>query len=75
VDPTSQKPRRLASGPRDLIHNPDDLRRTRATSSRIQKTCRACCASFSPESQCDAASRSVDRGIPSVIMEDDLPNL
>jgi hypothetical protein len=75
VDPTCQKPRRPASGPRDLIHNPDDLGRPRTTSSRLQKTCRACGASFSPRSQCGAASRSEDHGFPSVIMEGNLPNL
>jgi hypothetical protein len=75
VDPTCQKPRRPASGPGDLILNPGDLGRPQATLSRLWKTCRACGASFSPESRCGAASRSVDRGIPFVIMKDDLPNL
>jgi hypothetical protein len=50
VDPTCQKPRRPASGPGDLIHNPGDLGRPRKSSSRLRKTCRACGASFSPRS-------------------------
>jgi hypothetical protein len=75
VDPTCQKPRQPASGPRDLIHDPDDLGRSQATSSRLRETCRACGASFSPRSQHDASGRSVDCGICSVITEDDLPNM
>jgi hypothetical protein len=75
VDPTYQKPHRPASGPGDLVHNPGDLGRPRATSSRLRKTCRACGASFSPRSQCATANRSKDRGILSVITEGDLPNL
>jgi hypothetical protein len=35
VDLTCQKPRRPASGPRDLIHNPDDLGRLQKTLSRF----------------------------------------
>jgi hypothetical protein len=68
VDPTCQKPRRPASGPRDLIHNPDDLGRSRTTSSRLRKTCRACGASFSPRWRCGTTSRSEDRRILSIIM-------
>jgi hypothetical protein len=74
VDPTCQKPRRPASGPGDLIHNPSDLGIPQMTSSRLRKTCRACGASFSPRSRC-GATRSEDRGILSVIMEGNLPNL
>jgi hypothetical protein len=74
VDLTCQKPRRPASGLGDHIHNPGDLGRPQATSSRLQKTCRACGASFSPRSRCGAASRSEDRRILSIITEDDLPN-
>jgi hypothetical protein len=51
VDPTCQKPRRPASGPGDLIHNPGDLGRPRTTSSRLRKTCQACDASFSARSR------------------------
>jgi hypothetical protein len=67
--------RRPANRPGDLIHNPDDLGRPQATSSRLRKTCRACGASFSPRSRCDTASRSEDRRILSVITEGPLPNL
>jgi hypothetical protein len=75
VDPTCQKPRRPASGPRDLIHNPDDLGRPQATSSRLRNTYRACGASFSPRLEHDATSRSANHEIPSVITEDDLSDL
>jgi hypothetical protein len=75
VDPTCQKPRRPASGPGDLIHNPGDLRRPRTSSSRLQKTCRACGASFSPISRCGAASWSENCRILSVITKGNLPNL
>jgi hypothetical protein len=67
VDPTYQKSRRPASGPEDLIHNPDDLGRSRTTSSKLCKTCRAYGASFSPRLRRSAASGSVDRGIFFVI--------
>jgi hypothetical protein len=40
VDPTCQKPHRPASGPGDLIHNPGDLGRPRATSSGLRNTYR-----------------------------------
>jgi hypothetical protein len=73
VDPTCQKPCRLVSGPRDLILNLGDLGRPWTTLSRLQKTCRACEASFSLDHGGGAASRSKDRGILSVIMEGDLP--
>jgi hypothetical protein len=75
VDLTCQKPRRPASGPGDLIHNPSDLGRPRTTSSRLQKTCQACDAIFSPRLRHDAASRSEDHGILSVITEESLSNL
>jgi hypothetical protein len=64
-----------ASGPRDLIHNPGDLGRPQTTLSRLRKTCQACGASLSLDRGDDTASRSVDRGIHSVITEGDLPNL
>jgi hypothetical protein len=73
VDPTCQKSCRLASGPRDLIHNPGDPGRSWATLSRSQKTCRACRARFSLDHGGTAASRPEDRGIPSVITEGNLP--
>jgi hypothetical protein len=75
VDPTCQKLCRPASGPRDLIHNLDDLGRPQTTLSRLRKTCRACGASFSLDRGGGAASRSEDPVILSVITEGDLPNL
>jgi hypothetical protein len=71
VDPTCQKPHRPASGPGDLIHNPktsDDLIQTPEGMPSLWRK-------LLPRSQCDAASRSVDRGILSVITEGALPNL
>jgi hypothetical protein len=38
VDPTCQKPHQPTSGPGNLIHDPDDLGRPRATSFRSRKT-------------------------------------
>jgi hypothetical protein len=73
VDLTCQKPCRPASGPKDLIHNPDDLGRPWTTLSRPRKTCWACGTSFSLDHYGDTTSRSMDRGIFSVIMEEDLP--
>jgi hypothetical protein len=73
VDPTCQKPRRPASGPRDLIHNPGDLGNTWKTLSRSRKTCRASGESFSLDHGGSTASRPEDRGILSVITEGDLP--
>jgi hypothetical protein len=61
--------------PGDLVLNPDDLGRPQTTSSRLRKTCRACCTSFSHRSWCGTTSRSEDRGILSVITEGSLPNL
>jgi hypothetical protein len=72
VDPTCQKPRRLASGPGDLIHNPGDLGRPDPDSGRPA----GFVAQVSPlDRGGGTASRSEDRGIPSVITEGDLPNL
>jgi hypothetical protein len=73
VDPTCQKPYRLASGLRDLIHNPGDLGRLWSTLSRLEKTCRDCGASFSLDRGGGATSRSEDHGIFFVITEGDLP--
>jgi hypothetical protein len=42
VDPTCQKPRRPASGPGDLIHDPGNLGRLLKTLSRSWRTRRAC---------------------------------
>jgi hypothetical protein len=75
VDLTCQKPHRPASGPGDLIRNPDDLGRPQATLSESWKTYLACGVSFSPRSRHGATSRSTDHGIHPVITEDDLPNL
>jgi hypothetical protein len=73
VDPTWQKPCRPASGPGDLIHNPDDPGRPWTTLSRLQTTCWACAPSFSLDHGGDTPSRPEDHGILSVIMEGDLP--
>jgi hypothetical protein len=59
----------LASGPRDLIHKLGNLGRSRTTSSRLRKICRACGASLSLRSWCSTASRSEDREILFVITE------
>jgi hypothetical protein len=75
VDPTCQKPHRPTSGPGDLIHNPDDLGRPRATLSRSGRTRQACGARLSPRLRLGAASRSADHGIHHVLMEDDLSSL
>jgi hypothetical protein len=73
VDPTCQKPYRLASGPGDLIHNLGDPGRPWTTLFRSQKTCRACGTSFSLDHGGGAASRCEDRGVLSVITEGDPP--
>jgi hypothetical protein len=72
MDQTCHKPCRPASGPRDLIHNPDDPRRPWTTLSRSQMTCWACGASFSLDHGGSTANRSEDCGVLSVIMEGDL---
>jgi hypothetical protein len=65
----------LVRSPTNLQVDPEALSTTQATLSRSRKTCRACGACFSPKSRFGAASRSADRRIRPVIMEDDLPNL
>jgi hypothetical protein len=75
VDPTCQKPHRPASGPIDLIHNPEDLGRYQKTLSRSQRIRRAWSTRRATRSRPDAASRSADREILLVIKANGLPNL
>jgi hypothetical protein len=75
VDPTCQKSNRPASGPSDLIHDPDDLGRPRTTLSISQKTYQACGASHSLDHGGGSASRPKDHRILSVITEGDLPKI
>jgi hypothetical protein len=73
VDPTCQKTSRPTSGPGDLIRNPDDLGRPRATLSRLRVTCQPCGESLPLDHGGGTASRPEDRRILSVITEGDLP--
>jgi hypothetical protein len=75
VDSTCQKFNRPASGPGDLIRSPGDLGRPWTTLSRSRATCQACGASLPLDHGGSAACRPEDRGILSVIMEGDFPNL
>jgi hypothetical protein len=73
VDPTCQKTSRPASGPGELIRSPGELGRPQTTLSRLRATCQACGASLPLDHGGGATSRPEDRGILSVITEDDLP--
>jgi hypothetical protein len=75
VDSNRQKPYRPASGPRDLIHAPGDLGRSRTTLSRSWATCQVCGGSLSLDHGGGAASRPKDREILFVIMGGDHPKI
>jgi hypothetical protein len=73
VDPTCQKPKRPASGSRDLTHGSGDLGRHTATLSRSRATCWTCGASLPSDHDGGAASKPEDRGILTVITEGVIP--